>query len=394
MAPQPGARPEEPTTPETAPRPGGPSGPGGPGGRGWGGGGGGGGAGDGGPWWRSAPRVAIIAAAVVAAVIIIVVLTRPSGTTSEVFAEPAASTGPNPVTKSSANESTPATSARPKQSSGSNSEFSGATPGLYGGTENSASCDVEKQISYLTGAPSKNKAFAGVVGVTPGDVPRYLRSLTPVQLAYDTRVTNHGYKDGKTTEFQSVLQAGTAVMVDAYGVPRVRCKCGNPLTQPKALQGNVKTVGTKWPGYQSSNVVVVKPAKSKIKEFTLRNPKTGTWFKRPQGTTGTADSPTSPPSETPSGPSSSQPPPNESPSSGETSSGTTGSPGTSTGATTGEPPGTTGGSNTTGGEPSSTGGGSSPGGETTGGESPGSGGSPGGGGGTPPEGGGGTPPSS
>lgn len=390
MAPQPGARPEEPTTPETAPRPGGPSGPGGPGGRGWGGGGGGGGAGGGGPWWRSAPRVAIIAAAVVAAVIIIVVLTRPSGTTSEVFAEPAASTGPNPVTKSSANESTPATSAQPKQSSGSNSEFSGATPGLYGGTENSASCDVEKQISYLTGAPAKNKAFAGVVGVTPGDVPRYLRSLTPVQLAYDTRVTNHGYKDGKTTEFQSVLQAGTAVMVDAYGVPRVRCKCGNPLTQPKALQGNVKTAGTKWPGYRSSNVVVVKPAKSKIKEFTLRNPKTGTWFKRPQGTTGTADSPTSPPSETPSGPSSSQPPPNESPSSGETSSGTTGSPGT----TTGEPPGTTGGSNTTGGEPSSTGGGTSPGGETSGGETPGSGGSPGGGGGTPPEGGGGTPPSS
>ncbi|QTZ96550.1 DUF6777 domain-containing protein [Streptomyces auratus] len=396
VAPQPGARPEEPYTPETAPRPGGPSGPGGPGGRGGGGGGGGGGAGGGRPWWRSAPRVAIIAAVVVAAVIITIVLTRPSGTTSEVFAEPAASTGPNPVTKSSANESTPTTSATPKQSSGSNSEFSGATPGLYGGTENSASCDVEKQISYLTGAPAKNKAFAGVVGVTPGDVPRYLRSLTPVQLAYDTRVTNHGYKDGKTTEFQSVLQAGTAVMVDAYGVPRVRCKCGNPLTEPKALQGNVKTVGTKWPGYRSSNVVVVKPAKSKIKEFTLRNPKTGTWFKRPQGTTGTSDSPTSPPSETPSGPSSSQPPPNESPSSGETSSGTTGSPGTSTGETTGQPPGTTGGSNTTGGTPSSTGGETGPGGGTTGGETPsegvqgggtgtpGSGGAPGGGGGTPP----------
>ncbi|MBM4792779.1 hypothetical protein HXP44_12120 [Streptomyces sioyaensis] len=330
----------------------------------------------------------MIAAVVVAAVIITIVLTRSSGTTSEVFAQPATSTGPNPVTKSSANESAPAPSATPKPASGSNSEFSGATPGLYGGTENSASCDVEKQITYLTGAPSKNKAFAGVVGVTPGDVPRYLRSLTPVQLAYDTRVTNHGYKDGKTTEFQSVLQAGTAVMVDSYGVPRVRCKCGNPLTAPKALKGNVTTVGTKWPGYRSTKAVVVKPAKSRIQEFTLRNPKTGTWFKRPQGTTGTSDSSTSPPSETPSGPTSSQPPPNESPSSGETSSGTTGSPGTSTGTTTGQPPETTGGSNTTGGEPSSTGGGTGPGGgttgETTGGETPGSGGSPGGGGGTPP----------
>lgn len=394
-------QPEEPTTPDTATRPGGPSGPDGPGGRGGGGGGGDGGGEGGKPWWRSAPRVAIIAAAVVAAVIITLVLTRPSGSgTSEVFAEPAASTGRDPVTKSSANDSSPSPSATPKQSNGSHSEFSGATPGLYGGTQNSSACDVEKQISYLTGSPTKNKAFAGVAGVAPGDVPRYLRSLTPVQLSYDTRVTNHGYRDGKTTEFQSVLQAGSAVMVDAYGVPRVRCKCGNPLTKPTALKGDVKTVGTTWPGYRSSNAVVVTPAKSKIKDFTLRNPQTGTWFKRPQGTTGTTDSPTSPPSQTPSGPSNSQPPPNQSPSSGETSSGTTGSPGGGT-ASPGQPPGSTGGGSTTGGESASTGG-SSPGGGTTGGGTTGgettggstTGGGTTGGGGSPGGGGGGTPPSS
>lgn len=399
VTPQPEPRqPEEPTTPATATRPGGPSGPDDPGGHG-GGGGGGDGGGDGGkPWWRSAPRVAIIAAAVVAAVIITLVLTRPSGSsTSEVFAEPAASTGRDPVTKSSANDSSPSPSATPKQSNGSHSEFSGATPGLYGGTQNSSACDVEKQITYLTGSPTKNKAFAGVAGVAPGDVPRYLRSLTPVQLSYDTRVTNHGYRDGKTTEFQSVLQAGTAVMVDAYGVPRVRCKCGNPLTKPTAVKGDVKTVGATWPGYRSSNAVVVTPAKSKIKDFTLRNPQTGTWFKRPQGTTGTTDSPTSPPSQTPSGPSNSQPPPNQSPSSGETSSGTTGSPGGGT-ASPGQPPGSTGGGSTTGGESASTGGGSSPGGGTTGGETTGGsttgGGTTGGGGSPGGGGGGGTPPSS
>ncbi|MEU9486269.1 DUF6777 domain-containing protein [Streptomyces decoyicus] len=357
MGPAPGRTPpEEPTEPGSRIPPGGPGegdggGGGGGGGSGRGGGGGTGGAAGGGtPWWRSAPRVAIVAAAVVAAVILTMVLTRPGGSgTSEVFAEPAASTGQDPVTKSTANDSSPTSSAKPrKPSGGGNSTFEGATPGLYGGTRNSASCDVEKQITYLTGSPERNQAFAGVLGKKPGQVPSYLRSLTPVQLGYDTRVTNHGFKDGKATSFQSVLQAGTAVMVDSYGVPRVRCKCGNPLTEPTPLQGNVKTVGTKWPGYQPSNAVVVKPAKTKIKEFVLRDPKTGKWFKRPEGSAGTTDTPTAPPDETPSGPTTSEPP-NGSPSAGETSTGTSGPPTSDTGTTSPESPTDTGGSDTTGG---------------------------------------------
>ncbi|MFC9239195.1 DUF6777 domain-containing protein [Streptomyces decoyicus] len=401
MGPAPGRTPpEEPTEPGSRIPPGGPGegGGGGGGGSGRGGGGGTGGAAGGGtPWWRSAPRVAIIAAAVVAAVILTMVLTRPGGSgTSEVFAEPAASTGQDPVTKSTANDSSPTSSAKPrKPSGGGNSTFEGATPGLYGGTQNSASCDVEKQITYLTGSPERNQAFAGVLGKKPGQVPSYLRSLTPVQLGYDTRVTNHGFKDGKATSFQSVLQAGTAVMVDSYGVPRVRCKCGNPLTEPTPLQGNVKTVGTKWPGYQPSNAVVVKPAKTKINEFVLRDPKTGKWFKRPEGSAGTTDTPTAPPDETPSGPTTSEPP-NGSPSAGETSTGTSGPPTSDTGTTSPESPTDTGGSDTTGGPseqspPSSEG---TTGGNTTGGTpdggTPGSSGSHGGevtrpgGGETPP----------
>ncbi|WP_336599222.1 DUF6777 domain-containing protein [Streptomyces sp. MOE7] len=290
-------------------RPGPPGGPRGPRG---GGGGGGGGAGGGQPWWRSAPRVAIIAAIVVAAVIAAVVLTRPGGGgQTEVFAEPAASVGQNPVTRSTANTSTASPSPTPVKAGSSNAktEISGSTAGLYGGTQHNAACDVEKQITYLQSAPSRNQAFAGVLGVSPGGVPAYLRSLTPVQLGYDTRVTNHGYKDGKAYEFQSVLQAGTAVMVDPYGVPRVRCKCGNPLTTPKQVHG-MKVVGDKWAGFQPNKAVVVEPAPTKVKEFTLRNPKTGEWFKRPEGANGpAADTPTAPPAKTPSGPASSQPPP-------------------------------------------------------------------------------------
>ncbi|KOG50267.1 hypothetical protein ADK74_02295 [Streptomyces decoyicus] len=405
VGPAPGRTPpEEPTEPGSRIPPGGPGegdgGGGGGGGSGRGGGGGAGGAAGGGkPWWRSAPRVAIIAAAVVAAVIVTMLLTRPGGSgTSEVFAEPAASTGQDPVTKSTANDSSPTSSGKPrKPSGGGNSTFEGATPGLYGGTQNSASCDVEKQITYLTGSPERNQAFAGVLGEKPGQVPSYLRSLTPLQLGYDTRVTNHGFKDGKATSFQSVLQAGTAVMVDSYGVPRVRCKCGNPLTEPTPLQGNVKTVGTKWPGYEPSNAVVVKPAKTKVKEFVLRDPKTGKWFKRPEGSTGTTDTPTAPPDKTPSGPTTSEPP-NGSPSAGETSTGTSGPPTSDTGTASPESPADTGGSDTTGGpseQPPTTSEGTT-GGDTTGGTpdggTPGSSGSHGGG--VTQSGGGGTPPSS
>ncbi|MCZ0997978.1 hypothetical protein O1M63_07095 [Streptomyces mirabilis] len=114
--------------------------------------------------------------------------------------------------------------------------MSGDAPGLYGGTRNVASCDVEKQITALRADPSKNAAFASVLGIQPSAVPGYLRTLTPVQLRADTRVTNHGYRNGSATTYQAVLQAGTAVLVDDRGVPRVRCACGNPLTPPAAQQ--------------------------------------------------------------------------------------------------------------------------------------------------------------
>ncbi|MFE0188598.1 DUF6777 domain-containing protein [Streptomyces sp. NPDC059008] len=386
--------PHEPTrvdTPQPRTEAGGPPPPPrGPGKGGGGGGGGGGEPGGGGPWWRSAPRVAIIAAAVVAAVILTLVLTRPDGAgTAEIFAEPAGSTGRDPVTASTATESGPTPSETPRKPvKGTNSNISGAMPGLYGGTQNSASCDIEKQIRYLGSVPAKNRAFAAVVGQAPENIPAYLRSLTPVQLRYDTRVTNHGYKDDKAYPFQSVLQAGTAVLVDSYGVPRVRCKCGNPLTKPKALTG-ARTVGQKWAGYQPSNAVVVKPSKRTVRSFTLCDPKTGKWFKRPKGAEGpTGDRPTAPPSETPSGPTAESPstessPPTES-TTGETGTATSepGTPDTGPGTETTGGTGTNGGTGTTGGTteppPGGTTGDTSPHVEQPGEGTPGSNGSPGG----------------
>ncbi|MBK3577164.1 hypothetical protein JHN63_25855 [Streptomyces sp. MBT65] len=256
------------------------------------------------PWWKSAPRVAILTTAVVAAVVLAIVFTGSGGgsgktaSKGEVFLQSAAKTGPDPFTESTATEnSAPPVSASPTASEPANAVrgVDGGAPGLYGGTRNVSSCDVEKQIKALKAAPAKNQAFASVVGVQPAGVPAYLRSLTPVQLRMDTRVTNHGYRDGAATSYQAVLQAGTAVLVDNHGVPRVRCACGNPLSPPVAQQTTPKRTGDTWSSYRPQNVVVVTPAPQIINIFVIYDPHRGDWFGRHHGDTGRHDHKTPPP---------------------------------------------------------------------------------------------------
>jgi hypothetical protein len=287
------------------------------------------------------PRVAILTAVVVAAVVLAVVFTRSDGGSSntaskgEVFLQSAAKTGPDPFTESTATESS-APPASPTTSEPANAVrgVDGGAPGLYGGTQNVSSCDVEKQIKALQAAPSKNQAFASVAGVQPAGVPAYLRSLTPVQLRMDTRVTNHGYRDGAATSYQAVLQTGTAVLVDGHGVPRVRCACGNPLSPPVAQQTTPKRTGDTWSSYRPQNVVVVTPAPQIINIFVIYNPDNGHWFGRHHGDTGKHDHRTPPPVN-PASPSVTVSPPT-SPSSNSpsacasTAPGTPGTPGTST----------------------------------------------------------------
>ncbi|MFD0428280.1 DUF6777 domain-containing protein [Streptomyces zhihengii] len=241
--------------------------------------------------------------------VVTVVLTRPGGSGSgsaegEVFLQAASADGPDPFTGSTARDTSPApapsTSKPAPSASGTNvtRAVGGATPGLYGGTRDVASCDVEQQIRSLGADASKNEAFAGAQDISPGQVPAYLRSLTPVQLRMDTRVTNHGFRDGKATPYQAVLQSGTAVLVDDRGIPRVRCACGNPLRPPVAQETTPKQTGTPWPGYRASQVVVVTPAPRDVETFVLYDPKTGEWIARPAGDTGKHDKKTEPPERT------------------------------------------------------------------------------------------------
>lgn len=216
-----------------------------------------------------------------------------AGSGPELFMQPVADQGPDPFTESTATSTaTPSPVTRSPQPSptGTSSpttqgvrSLPGGTPGLYGGTESVGSCDVAAQVRFLTADQGKGRAFAQASGISQADIPSFLRSLTPVVLRADTRVTNHGYRDGGATSYQSVLQTGTAVLVDNRGLPRVRCACGNPLKPPVALKGTPNQHGRPWSGYRPAQVVVVTPAPKIIVNITIVNITNNTWIERKTG---------------------------------------------------------------------------------------------------------------
>ncbi|MCA6096550.1 hypothetical protein LE181_30870 [Streptomyces sp. SCA3-4] len=275
---------------------------GGPAGGGGGGGGpeGAGGAGPGDrprpPWWRS--RAVLVSGAVVVAAALAVYFFRQSGGTGEVFLQSASADGRDPFTKSTARgygSEASAAPAVPPGTGGGVRTVPGSKPGLYGGTRNYASCDVERQIGFLNQDKARARAFEGAAGIPQGTLAGFLRGLTPVALRADTRVTNHGYRDGSPTSFQSVLQAGTAVLVDERGAPRVRCACGNPLKAPVAVKGSLKAKGDSWPAYRPSELVAVDSAESDLASLVLYDTENRQWFERPSGSNGDEDQPVTPP---------------------------------------------------------------------------------------------------
>jgi hypothetical protein len=152
-------------------------------------------------------------------------------------------------------------------------------------------------LSFLAENPSKLAAWASVEGISSTEVPAYVRGLTSVLLRTDTWVTNHGYSGSHATTLSSVLQAGTAVMVDSYGVPRVKCFCGNPLTAPTRYDSTPRYTGTPWIGFSPTSVVVIQASITVVTSFTIVDVDTGKPFLR--GPTGDATASGRPPTSTP-----------------------------------------------------------------------------------------------
>ncbi|MBC9716091.1 PASTA domain-containing protein [Streptomyces sp. TRM66268-LWL] len=155
----------------------------------------------------------------------------------------------------------------------------GSEAGLYGGSKKIDICDPELLLEFLleAGNGKKKAAWAKALGIGAKNknVKAFVESLKEVVLANDTLVGNHGYRKGKHYRYEALLEAGTAVLVDAFGVPRVKCNCGNPLAVSDQDPGDIdpkfkgKKKGNKEWKVKKDQVVRVEKAEKPQKSLTV-----------------------------------------------------------------------------------------------------------------------------
>ena len=114
-------------------------------------------------------------------------------------------------------------------------------------------------VSNLQSDEAKAKAWAEVLGIDAAEIGDFVKSLTPVTLRSATAVTNYSYADGTYRAAPATLAPGTAVFVNVYGEPTVKCYSGNPLTRGTSADPAVTTVA---------------PARNVITHATYVNPTT------------------------------------------------------------------------------------------------------------------------
>jgi hypothetical protein len=221
---------------------------------------------------------------------------------SEVAAAPVSTPGANPFTATVGTDTAGVTPpAAAASSTGGPATYSASLPGLYGGTRNHASCDAVRLVSFLEQNSAKASAWAATLGIQTTQISDYVSGLTDVILRTDTRVTNHGYVNGVANPIQSLLEAGTAVFVDKYGRPVVKCYCGNPLTPP-VLYSSPTYTGPLWSDFNPTRITIINQSTTIIDTFILYDPSTGRTFPRTPGPHGhdgpysaSPTSPTTPP---------------------------------------------------------------------------------------------------
>jgi hypothetical protein len=202
---------------------------------------------------------------------------------------PPAPGAPAPAPSAISSPSATATEAATSSGAAVVESASGGEPGLYGGSRRFSACDVARLSALLSGDTPRAGAWAQVAGIATADVDAYVKALTAVVLRRDTRVTAHGYAGGRSTDVQAVLQTGTAVLVDSFGVPRVRCISGAPLTDPVAQAVEPVYLGIRWAAFQTSPLAAVRPAPTALTAFVLVDAASGGSFSRPVAGDGSSD---------------------------------------------------------------------------------------------------------
>lgn len=243
---------------------------------------------------------------VVAAVLVAAVIFAPRNSDGDASARvvlmPSNAPGPDPFTPSLVVTPTRLSGSAPSQLTAVAGQLpvsaqrgvrlaSGLQPGLYGGAPQSNSCDAAALANYLDADADLAVSWSATLGLQRADTPYYLNTLTPVILLNDSWVTSHALADGRASPFQTVLQAGSAVLIDPAGVPRVHCASGAPLLPPAPDTLTHMTVdGDAWPSYDTQDVVAVSytdPAASPepVTEFDLLDVSSAEPFSRPVGGT-------------------------------------------------------------------------------------------------------------
>jgi hypothetical protein len=201
----------------------------------------------------------------------------------DVFLEPLEEAGPNPFTPSVALAAVPAV--RGGGATGGSStqglrSVGGTTSGLYGGSGSQQLCDATTGVSALLDHEDAAQAWVDALNADSDltwsggsklafdDVATYVGELTSVVLLSDTRVTDHALASGDAKAFQAVLQRGTAVMIDALGMPRVRCANFGPLTPPTPASSPTYR-GTEWDDFDKTKLVAVTPGGREATSFRV-----------------------------------------------------------------------------------------------------------------------------
>jgi len=157
----------------------------------------------------------------------------------------------------------------------------GGSAGIYGGSRDTQVCDKQRLSDFLTDPANAAvaKAWAGVLGMEASQISNYIEGLTGVRLRWDTRVTDSGIRRDKVYQWQALLQAGTAVLVDNTGVPRVRCASGGPLLGSEGLRSTsnhdmsisdvAQNPSDAWAGLDPDNTVAIQPGTDPLQTVTL-----------------------------------------------------------------------------------------------------------------------------
>ncbi|NNH69258.1 hypothetical protein HLB23_05130 [Nocardia uniformis] len=202
------------------------------------------------------------------------------------------------------NSAAVAVSSNPFGEGGSQTDrsFSGNEPSFYGGVPNEPVGGRDDTIAHFGADRVATEAavdalrsdeqlrWRGGDTLTVDNFGTYLAELTPVVLRVDVRLTYHLLREGRAIPQQAVLESGTVVLVDVFGIPRIRAISATPLTLPQVVSGpQVSFTGDPWDDFDPSWVFAIRPSDEALAVLALFDLTTAGEFQRPCGTTGDRD---------------------------------------------------------------------------------------------------------